>query len=76
MDNCQSVVYPPPRPELPHIAVVFRDGRVLSAVSVPSIEAGEQVIATFMEAYVTAATMIAKHGGAFMAVSKSDGSDS
>jgi hypothetical protein len=76
MDNCQGVVYPPPRPELPHIAVVFRDGRVLNAATVPSIEAGEQVIATFMEAYATAATMIAKHGGTFMAVSKSDGSDS
>jgi len=56
-----------------HIAVVFRNGRVLNAVSVPSVEAGEKAIATIMEAHATAASMLAKHGGTFMAVSK-DGS--
>jgi hypothetical protein len=43
-----------------------------NAVSVPSIEAGEQEIATFMEAYAVAASIVAKRGGTFMAVSKSD----
>ena len=71
MDDCHGVVYPPPRPELPYIAVVFRNGRVSNAVSVPSVEAGEKAIATIMEAHATAASMLTKHGGTFMAVSNS-----
>jgi hypothetical protein len=73
-DDLHGVVYPPPRPDLPHVAVLFRNGRVLKAVSVPSVEAGEKAIATLLEAYTMAASMAAKHGGTFFAVSTPDGS--
>jgi hypothetical protein len=69
MDDFYGAVYEPPRPGLPHVAVVFTKGRALKAVSVPSVAAGEQIIATIVDAYVTASAMVAKSGGTFMTVS-------
>ena len=69
MDDYYGAVYDPPRAGLPHVAVVFANGKALKAVSVPSIAVGEEIIAKLLEAYATANEMMAKSGGTFMAVS-------
>lgn len=44
--SLKGVVYDPPRPGLPYIAVVLDDdNQVVSADSVPSVAAGEALIA-------------------------------
>ena len=69
MNDYYGAVYDPPRPGLPHVAVVFANGKELKAVSVPSIAVGEEIIAKLLEAYVAASDMMAKSGGTFMTVS-------
>lgn len=40
-----GVVYDPPRPDLPYLAVIFKpEGEVLTALAVASVEAGEALI--------------------------------
>jgi hypothetical protein len=72
MDDYYGAVYSPPRSGLPFVAIAFLKGTALKAVSVPSVEAGEQMIATILDAYSTAGAMAAKYGGAFMNVSGLD----
>jgi hypothetical protein len=44
-DEYSGIVYDPPTPDLPYIAVIFRPGgEILSARAVPSAEAGRRLI--------------------------------
>ena len=45
-----GAVYDPPRPDLPHVAVLFNpDGQVLSARVVPSVEIGDHLIQSVLK---------------------------
>ncbi|WP_186083614.1 hypothetical protein [Burkholderia gladioli] len=51
MAYIQGAVYEPPSPNLPYVAVIIGpDGEVLTSRVVPSIEAGEQLIAAVLAA--------------------------
>lgn len=53
-----GVVYSPPRPGLPHVAVMFGpDGQTMECAAVPSVAEGEAFIAQVL------ATFTAEHGG-------------
>jgi len=52
----KGVVYGPPAPGLPHVAVIFYPGdEVFSARSVPSLVAGEDLIAQVLASAQTMA---------------------
>lgn len=49
-----GVVYLPPTSGLPYLAVVLHDGEVVVARSVPSVAAGEELIASVFNGFADA----------------------
>lgn len=50
----QGVVYDPPSSGLPYLAVVLHKGEVVVARAVPSVAAGEALIAEVFQEFATA----------------------
>ena len=50
----KGVVYDPPSVGLPHLAVVLHDGEVVVAKTVPSVAAGEILIADVFQSFADA----------------------
>ena len=49
-----GVVYDPPAPGLPYLAVVLHKGEVVVARAVPSVQAGESLIASVFQSFADA----------------------
>lgn len=61
MAHISGVVYDPPKNGFPYLAVIFKpDGEVLVARAVPSLQAGEQLIASTLNEFASSTGLSVK----------------